>query len=211
MAYCEKCGNTGILLNGDLCDCRPSNDTLYTDLVGIDIPEQYQNTRFARPLVPLDCGDFYGKLLETLHQQITTMQLTNQNLCICSPPMHSKTVWAYSCIQALFRQRLPVLPLCDVLELRRAMFDYDMGRSNAADYYKVKYLFLKIPAEVTYQVRATIATIIDRRVRKGNCTFFIYNGTWSNLTYADESAVLKNLKGDGSFASLKVYSFQKKE
>lgn len=186
-------------------------DTIYSDLVGIEIPEQYQGVRFARPLVPLDCGDYYGKVLDELHQQITSMQLSNQNICICAPPMHSKTIWAYSCIQNLFRQRLQVVPLWDVLELRRRMFDYDMGRSNDADYYDVKYLFVKIPAEITYQVRATISTLIDRRVRRGNSTIFLYNGTWANLTYGDEQGILKGLQGDGSFSSLQVYSFKRKE
>lgn len=198
-------------LDGSPCDCRLPTDTIYADLVGIDIPDQYQAVRFARALVPIDCGTYYGKALEDLHQQITTLQLTNQNLCICSPPMHSKTVWSYSCIQNLFRQRVQVTPLFDVLELRRAMYDYDMGRSGSADFYDVKYLFLKIPAEVTYPVRATVATIIDRRVRRGNSTIFTYNGTWSSLTFGDEQGILKGLQGDGSFSSIKVYSFHKKE
>lgn len=211
MAYCPKCGNTGIQLDGTPCDCQLPTESIYADLVGIDIPEQYQGVRFARSLVPLDCGDYYGKTLEELHQQITTLQLANQNFVICSPPMHAKTLWAYSCIQNLFRQRVKVIPLLDVLELRRIMYDFDLGRSNSADYYDVKYLFLKIPAEVTYQVRATIATIIDRRVRRGHSTFFIYNGSWSNLTYGDEQETIKGLQGDGSFSSLKVHNFRRKE
>ncbi len=90
------------------------------------------------------------------------------------------------------------------------MYDYDLGKSDSADFYDVKYLFLKIPAEVTYQVRTTIATIIDRRVRKGNSTIFIYNGTWSNLTFGDEQGILKGLQGDGSFSSIKVYNYWKR-
>ena len=144
-------------------------------------------------------------------KQITTLQLANQNVCVCAPPMHGKTIWAYYCIQNLFRQRIPVVPLWDVLELRRMMYDYDMGRADSADYYDVKYLFLKIPAEVTHQVRATIATIIDRRVRKGHSTFFIYNGSWNSLTFGDEQGILKGLQGDGSFSSIKVYNYRKKE
>lgn len=211
MTYCPKCGNTGVKLDGSPCDCQLPTDTIYADLVGINIPDQYQGVRFSRALVPLDCGPYYGKVLEELHQQITSFQITNQNLCICSPPMHSKTLWAYSCIQNLFRQRAQVVPLYDVLELRRAMYDFDMGRSASVDFYDVKYLFLKIPAEVTHPVRTTIATIIDRRVRRGNSTFFIYNGTWSNLTFGDEQGVLKGLQGDGSFSSLKIHSFNKRE
>lgn len=74
--------------------------------------------------------------------------------------MHGKTIWAYYCIQNLFRQRIPVVPLWDVLELRRMMYDYDMGRADSADYYDVKYLFLKIPAEVTHQVRQLLPPLL---------------------------------------------------
>lgn len=210
MGYCPKCGNTGVKLDGTPCDCVLPTDTVYADLVGLELPEQYQGVRFVRTLVPTDCGEYYGAFLEECHKQITTLQLSNQNMCICSPPAHSKTIWVYSCLQNLFRQRVPVVPLYDVLELRRMMFDYDMGRSNSADFYDVKYLFLKVPAEVTYQVRATMVTIIDRRVRKGNSTFFIYNGSWSSLIYGDEAGLLSGLQGDGSFSSIQVHNFYKR-
>ena len=85
------------------------------------------------------------------------------------------------------------------------MMDYDTGRSNEADILSVRYLFVR--AEVTYQVRATIATLIDRRVRRGNSTIFLYNGTWKSLTFGDESGLLKGLKGDGSFSSIHVYNY----
>lgn len=205
--YCPKCGNSGRTLDGSLCDCQLSKDTFYADLQGIDIPEQYQGALFTKALVPNDCIDGYGEILAKLHAEITTMQLQHQNLCICSPPAHSKTIWAYSCIQNLFRQRLPVIPLYDVMELRKMMMDYDTGRSNEADILSVRYLFVRIQAEVTYQVRATIATLIDRRVRRGNSTIFLYNGTWKSLTFGDESGLLKGLKGDGSFSSIHVYNY----
>lgn len=208
MAYCSKCGGTGTRIDGSICDCVRSKDTVYADLVGIEIPEQYQGIRFSGELVPADVDISYSHVLEDLHTSITTMQLESKNICICSPPMHSKTVWAYSCIQNLFRQRLPVLPLYDVLEMRRMMYDYDMGRSQEADQYDVKYLFVKIPAEITYQVRTTIATLIDRRVRRGKGTIYIYNGTWNNLTSGD-GGMLSNLLGDGSYSSMRVYTYSK--
>lgn len=206
--YCPKCGNTGRMLDGTLCDCILTTDTIYADLSGIDIPEQYQGALFSRMLVPADCSDSYPGLLESLHKEITTMQLQHQNICICSPPAHSKTIWAYSCIQNLFRQRLPVLPLYDVMELRRMMLDYDLGRTSESDIYSVKYLFVRIQAEVTHQVRATITTLIDRRVRRGNSTIFLYNGSWANLTYGDETGLLSGLLGDGSYSSIRVYNYK---
>lgn len=209
MPYCPKCGNTGRKLDGSPCECVTPTDTLYADLVGMDLPEQYQGVRFSGALVPTDCGPSYAPLLEKWHTAITTLQAESHNLCICSPPNHSKTVWAYSCLQNLFRQRVPVVPLYDVLEIRRKMMDYDMGRSDEESLYTVPYLFVRIPAEVNYLVRTTIATILDRRVRQGHTTIFLYNGTWGTLTYGDDTGVISGLQGDGSFTSLDVYSYSK--
>lgn len=205
--YCPKCGNTGRTLDGSICDCQLSTDTFYTDLQGIDIPEQYQGALFNKALVPTDCVSGYGEILDKLHREITTLQLQHQNICICSPPAHSKTIWAYSCIQNLFRQRFPVVPIYDVMELRKMMIDYDTGRIKESDILSVRYLFVRIQAEVTYQVRAAISVIIDRRVRRGNSTIFLYNGTWGNLIYGDENGLLKGMQGDGSFSSIRVYNY----
>lgn len=207
MAYCPKCGGTGRNLDGSPCVCAVSTDTIYADLTGMDVPEQYQGVRFAGALVPTDLDPSYAPLLEKWHTAITTLQMECHNLCICAPTGHSKTVWAYSCLQNLFRQRVPVVPLYDVLEIRRMMMDYDMGRTTESDFYDVPYLFVRVPAEVSYLVRATMATILDRRVRKGHCTIFIFNGPWSSLIYGDENGTISGLKGDGSFSSLDVYSY----
>lgn len=206
MSYCSKCGGTGTRIDGSICDCMRSNGTIYADLVGMDIPTQYQGVRFAAELVPCDVDVSYSAALESLHASITTMQLENKNLCICSPPMHSKTIWAYSCIQNLFRQRMPVLPLYDILELRRFMYNYDMGKGNEEDIYSVKYLFARVPAEVNYHVRTSMATLIDRRVRRGNVTIYLYNGTWNTLTVGD-NGMLTSMLGDGSYSSMRVYSY----
>lgn len=79
------------------------------------------------------------------------------------------------------------------------------------DWYEVPYLFLTIPTEVTDPIRSGIATVIDRRVRRGNSTIFLYAGTWGMLTYNDRFSTLKNLQGDGSFHSVDVVSFKKQE
>ena len=77
------------------------------------------------------------------------------------------------------------------------------------DWYEVPYLFLKIPTEVTQQIRSGISTIIDRRVRRGNSTIFLYNGSWGMLTYDDRFGTIKNLQGDGTFHTVEVISFKR--
>lgn len=79
------------------------------------------------------------------------------------------------------------------------------------DWYEVPYLFLTIPTEVTQTIRSGIATILERRVRRGNSTIFLYNGSWGMLTYGDSFGTLRNLQGDGTFHSLDVLSFKRQE
>lgn len=205
MKYCPKCGNTGTLVDGTPCTCRVDDSPFFDELSGIDVPAPYQGLRFNAGQVPNDLSPAYAGQLDQLHTQITTMQLQNKNYCICSPAQHSKTVWAYSCIQNLFRQRLPILPLQEVMELRRVMNSF----SEPVDLYTNPYLFVRIPGEVTDVTRATIATILERRVRRSNSTFFIYNGSWRRLTKGDYDGTLRDLQGDGSFASLKVLNFER--
>lgn len=207
MEYCPKCGNRGITPEGEICACqRGKNDLIYADLVGMDVPAQYQGLRFNYNQVPTDLGPSYPKTLGDLHDRITTIQLTDQNIFLCAPPLHSKTVWAYSCIQNLFRQRFPVLPIYDVLELRRMAFEF----TEPEGLYTNKYLFVRVPLEVTHEMRFTIHLLVTRRVKLGCCTIFIYDGSWGMATYGDRFDTLRNMQGDGSFNSLRVLSFTPK-
>lgn len=194
-----------MLPDGTLCSCRRPDDVIFNDIRGVAVPEQYLGLRFNPAVVPIDLNPSYARTLERLHTQITTQQLQSHNVCICSPACHSKTVWAYSCIQNLFRQRVPVMPIIDVLEFRRLMNEF----SDGDDWYEVPYLFLRIPTEVTQQIRATVVTILERRVRRGNSTIFLYGGSWGMLTYGDNFGTIKDLQGDGTFCSLEVFSYKR--
>lgn len=169
------------------------------------MPEQYVGLRFVPELVPRDLNPRYASKLEELHNLITSVKLRQHNLCICSPNGHSKTVWAYSCIQNLFRQRVPVSPILDILELRRMIDEL----SDGDELYDAPYLFLRVPTEVTHSIRCTMTTILDRRVRRGNSTIFLYGGSWGMLTYGDRFGTIRDLQGDGSFTSIEVINFKK--
>lgn len=201
------CGNKGVLPDGTPCKCRLETDAIFSQVRGVDVPEQYVGILFNSALVPSDVGPSYAPVLDGLHREITTLQLHNHNIVICSPPNHSKTVWAYSCIQHLFRQRVPVCPILDMLEIAR-MFN---ECSDTSDWYEVPYLFAKIPTEVNQTIRSAILTLVDRRVRRGNSTFFLYEGSWGMLTYDDRFGTLKSMQGDGSFHTLDVKSYRNKE
>lgn len=193
--------------DGKTCTCQLDQDAIFSEVQGVEVPEQYIGLTFNPALVKQDLGLSYAPSLDTLHREITTLQLHNHNIVICSPPNHSKTVWAYSCIQHLFRQRVPICPLLDMLEIAR-MFN---ECSDTTDWYETPYLFAKIPTEVNQTIRSAILTLIDRRVRRGNSTFLLYEGSWGMLTYDDRFGTIKNLQGDGSFHTLDVRSYKPKE
>ena len=210
MSYCPICGNTGIKLDNTPCSCKINEETIFSNVVCIDIPEQYQGILFNKDLVPLDCGAAYPEFLQSVYDKITSFQMRHKNLLICSPAGHSKTILAYSIIQYLFRKKMPVVPLYDIMEIRRIMSDHDMGKGDATDLYSAPYLFAKIPQDTSFATYATIATLIDRRVRRGYSTILFFNGTWSQLIYGDSREILTGMLGDGHFGTIENKTWWKK-
>jgi hypothetical protein len=184
-------------------------DTIFSDAVCVELPVQYQGVRFNADLVKTDLGDYYPRFLDSLYRDISTRKYRDKNTLICSPAGHSKTILAYGCLQTLFRMKIPVVTLHDILEIRRLAAEYESGKSDGA-VYTVPYLFVKIPLELNFQVFSALAALIDRRVRRGNSTIAIYNGSWSWLLKFDNGGVLASMKDDGSFMSLDVKNFQPK-
>lgn len=201
MSYCAICGGTGIKLDGSLCDCKSSLDNIFEGTICVDVPTQYQGIVFNSDLVPSDISGGYAKFLQKTYDDITSLRFS-KNIAICSPAGHSKTVLAYSCIQNLFRKKIQIAPLLDVMEIRTIMADIDMGKSEDYAVLDAPYLFVKIPLEASFQMYATISLLLDRRVRRGKYTIFLYNGPWSDLVYTDNRSIMKSLAGDGSFMTI---------
>lgn len=215
MAYCPKCGNAGILVNGEPCDCKLNTDFLFNGLVCMDIPEQYQGMSFNPALIAEDMGDAYRNFMSNMYDSITSMKWKFRNILICSPPSRSKTTLAYCVIQTLFRKGIETFPVYDVNEIKRIMTDMDFSRKQTYSVkdpeklYTAPYLFAKIPALVSLETYDTMATLLDRRVRRGNATIFIYNGTWESLVRLDSMGVLTSLLGDGSYGTLENKTWRK--
>ena len=57
--YCPICGNTGIKLDGTPCECKMSREVFTSDIVMLDVPEQYQGIRFNKYIVDPKMGSFY--------------------------------------------------------------------------------------------------------------------------------------------------------
>ncbi len=215
--YCPLCGNTGIDINGDICKCQLDKVSFFTNVTCMEVPAQYMGIAFSSALVPSDLGDAYKNMLQSLYDRIVTQKLRYMNTVICSPARHSKTIFVYSCIQRLFASGVPVFPFLDITEIQRLMNDIDCCRSptfeiqNPDGMYTVPYLFVRIPAVISYDTYNYMSMLLDRRVRRGGSTIFVYNGTWNNLVSMDKRGTLRYLQGDGSGTSIKVSSWFRQE
>lgn len=213
VSYCTKCGNTGIDIDGNPCSCRFNVKSFYDTVSCLDIPEQYRGIRFNSSLVASDMQEGYAKMLQDIHDKILTGKWGFKNVVLASPIGHSKTILAYSCLESLFRHGETTFPVYDVLEIKRILTDMDLCRKPL---YEVdqpervitsRILFVKIPRVTSWEVYDTIALILDRRVRRGNSTIFIFDGSWSDLVYNDKHNVLTGLMGDGYYNTLDVQSW----
>ena len=211
--YCVKCGNTGIDIDGEPCSCRFNAKSFFDAVSCLDIPQQYQGVQFNKALVPKDMDESYANFLQSVYDTVFAGKWLHRNVVIASPIMHSKTILAYSCIEVMFRANIPTFPVYDVLELYRMLVDMDLGKKSIYDIENpvlivdVPLLFVKIPRNTSWAVYDGIAMILDRRVRRGNSTIFIYDGSWSLLVANDNNGILTGLMGDGNFGSLEVRNF----
>ncbi len=211
--YCVKCANTGVLPDGSPCDCRVRMETFYDTVSCLDVPDQYRGIIFNKFLLPKDMPDYYSVFMTDLHDSIIKQQWRNHNVCVCSPVGHGKSVLAYSCIEQLFRAGVLTFPVYDALEIKRIMIDMDMCRKQLHDVANpeyvniVPYLFVKIPRMVSWEIYDVIISVLDRRVRRGVCTIFLYDGTWEQLIKKDTSGILTGIQGDGTYTTLDVKSF----
>lgn len=214
MSYCPKCGNTGVLIDGTPCDCRAREEELFTDVNCLQIPETYRGLKFQGVLLPGYMGEVYKNTLCSYYEQIVSLRWKCRNIVICSPHQTGKSIFAYSAMQELFRKGVDVFQLFDILEIKRIMQDIEYNRSqslgidNPMDLFLVPYLFVYLPPVTNYDTYDTAAMLLARRVRWGNSTIFLYEGTWNQLVYNDSKGSLRGLKGNGSLTTVEVSSWE---
>ena len=208
--HCPDCNNTGIDINNNPCKCKFRVQTFYDTVSCMDIPEQYRGILFDRFLLPRDVPEAYGEYMQKLHDNIINDRVRAHNYCICSPIAHGKTIMAYSCTEQLFRTGVPTFPVFDILELKRILLDTDLCRKplyeveHPENMLNAGYVFIKIPRVMTWEVFDTMTTVLNRRVRRGNSTIFLYDGTWEQLTLHDKYGVFTALRGDGTYNTVEV-------
>jgi hypothetical protein len=207
-----KCGDTGYTISNERCSCgRADYGEITEDCVCI--PEQYRNLIFDPSQVRSDCDEFYPRFLGKLHDEIIAGKLKCSNQFISSPINHSKSVFAYSCLQAMFRRGEQVFPYLDSKEVSAVMRDLEGFRSmgiiqdiktELALLHTVEYVFIKLVPGEYYR---DLITLIERRVRRGKSTIILSSYSWGYLEKTDQSNTLVHLQGDGSFNTVKVNNF----
>lgn len=215
--YCPKCGNSGILLDGSPCDCRLTINVFNDSLSMVDVPDQYQGIYFDKRLICDGMSDYYRSFMDELYNNIISMKLKYKNYLICSPNRTSKTVMAYSALQFLFKRDIEVFPVYDLLEIKKITTDMDLNRKqtytvdNPEKILTVPYLFVKIPDYLTNEVYQTMSVLVDRRTRRNTSTIFLYDGDLALLKKTDYQHLIDRLAGDGSYGTVIVKEFWKKE
>lgn len=215
--YCPICGGTGIdPKTNNLCTCINAKHAFGEGLSCLDIPRQYSGKEFNPKLVPRDCGDTYVKYLTDIHEKLVTQKVCNYNCLICSPIAHSKTVMAYSVIEQLYKRQLPTFPIFTTAEMRKVLTNLDTGSDDmygtstpATNFLITPYIFVRIPILLDWSTYPMILDIIDRRVRRGLSTIFIYDGSYESLVKFDKSHIIDQLKGNGNYMTLDVHKFFK--
>ena len=201
--------NTGIDIDNNVCSCRFNAKSFYDSISCLDVPEQYRGIAFSKSLVPKDVHESYANYLQDIYDKVF-MGRWQKNVLISSPIGHSKTILAYSCLEVLFRNGIDTFPVYDALELKRMLTDMDLCRKqlyeveNPEKIITVPLLFVKIPRVSSWEIYDTIALILDRRVRRGNSTIFLYDGSWKQLISNDKNEILTGLIGDGSYNTLEA-------
>ena len=213
--YCPKCGGSGILPHtNELCDCINARHAFGEGISCLDIPRQYSGKTFNPKLIPKDCGEIYINYLTDIHNKLVTQKLSNYNCLICSPIAHSKTIMAYDVIENLYRKRVPTFPIFTTAEMRNVLNSLDIGQETtygmstpASNFTKAPYIFVKIPILLEWSTFPLIMDIMDRRVRRGLSTIFLFDGDYNSLIKMDRQYILQQLQGNGSYMTLDIHKF----
>ena len=211
--YCPLCGDTGIDIDNKVCSCRLDVREMFETVSCLDVPEQYRGVTFSKFLLPNDLPDNISNFMENMHTSMLTGDWKMHNVVIATPTGYGKSILAYSCLESLCRLKMETFPVMDVLELKRVMTDLDLGRKqlyeieNPDRLFTVPVLFTKVPHIRGKEVFGVMSLLLDRRVRRGLSTIFLYDGSWQDLTAYDYDGLISNLQGDGTYNTLDVKSW----
>lgn len=207
METCIKCCGTGVMANGNPCDCG-ARDNFKLPII-LSIPSQYQGVKFDRTFLPNYLQDGYGSWMESLIHNLTTKTGYHKNLLICAPPNSGKTIFAYTVYSILSSQGERIPKLIDLMEARDLLLSYyNVDIEEQSLLCTTKVAIIKVPMDLPNKFAETMSTIIERRVRNNGTTVFLYNGTKEDIIAQDRFGKFELLVGDGSYNSVQVTSWK---
>lgn len=208
---CIKCGGTGVMANGEPCDCGAQGVQLVLP-PHMKLPLQYQSIKYNKQFIRPEFRDTLGAFMEKLLRDIVTdLHSYSKNYIICSPANTGKTVWAYNLYTILYSKGENMPELLDLMQVREALLNYYGDNFELVDKINnAKVMVIRIPMDLPNKFVETISTIVDRRVRNSCSTIFIFNGSRNDLYAQDRFDKLKYLEGDGSFNTVCIKSFEER-
>lgn len=205
---CLKCGDTGVMANGQPCDCQASHNEVELPVI-LDIPEQYQNCYFDVSFLPKWLHGSYGSVLQGIISEVKTSKTYSKNVLICAPPNSGKTVFAYTLYRLFVQNGLPFADIYDLNEVRKLMSDLYDKDGKYTLLTSTKLAVVKLPMDLPVKFAETVCTILDLRLRHGGKTIFLYDGSKEDLLAQDKYYRIEDILGDGSYHSVVCYSYVK--
>lgn len=205
---CLKCGGTGIMVNGEKCDCGAEPRPLVLP-VSMKVPMQYQSIRYNKEFIRSEFRANLGNFMEQLLTECTVkLHSFCKNYIICSPPNTGKTVWAYNLYSVMYSKGIIMPEIMDLMQVREILMNYYGDYREKNDLISnAKLMVIKIPMDLPNKFPETISTIIERRVRNDAYTIFLYNGSKNDLYRQDTFGKLMYLEGSGAFNTVCIKSF----
>lgn len=203
---CLICGGTLRDANGNPCPVCTKAEVHTTPVVK-GIPIQYQGVAFDKSFLPANMQEKYGSFMEELMTTILNdLAFYQKNMIICSRPNSGKTIWAYNLYAKMISKGYDVPPLLDVVEVRDALNSYE-NKELSRQLSTSRCAIIKIPRDMQFWMFDSISYIVERRVRGGGFTIFLFGGTVDDLNRIDKNGTLSYLRGGGAYNTVKVESF----
>lgn len=209
MVKCIKCGDTGIMANGQPCNCQAGNEVELP--IVLDIPDQYQACYFDASFLPKRLHASYGSVLQGIISEIKVNMSYSKNVLICAPPNSGKSVFAYTIYRIFAQNNLPFPDIYDLNEVRKLMADIYAKDDRYNLLCLAKLAIIKLPLDLPVKFAETVCTVLDLRLRKGGKTIFLYDGSKEDLLSQDKYERLDDILGDGSYHSILCYSYAKEK
>ena len=208
--HCMICGGSGFKTGMRVpCPVCSKEQKLIVPVFN-EVPVQYQGVRFSKDFLPDGYAEEYGVFMEELLENIVNnFSMFQRNILICARPNCGKSVWCYSLYSEIKSKGYDAVPLKDIFEVKDLLNgkgDLDEARALSTS----RIVTIKLPRTLEAWVFDYMSMLVNRRVRSNGSTIFFYDGLYEDVENQDVFGKMKYIKGNGSFNTIEVKSFNKK-